>query len=256
MFIALNPQRLFRWLLVCIGALVSLHILALWLVAAVPGNHSEIVREMLDLNEERNLPALFSTMQLAMAAVMLFLLFHLSRRKALRDGATWLALAGVFAFLATDEYFMIHERLSRPVTRLLGMESVATVAWVVPYAVLAATVAALFFRFWWRQPRDIRWQMVVAATVYVGGALGLELLGSSIVAKTGEGSAPYVVEQIVEESMEMIGIALFIRTLAQLIQSRVGSLTLQFDTRTMDSHEQLMKDLDTADRRKGERRAG
>ena len=255
MLIAAGPRQLYRWLLVCILVLVGVHIIVVSGAVLFPGPVLQGLRGAFDLNEERNVPSKFSAAQLALATVLLLVLFRRSRGPHSRDRRYWLALAAVFAYMTLDEYFSIHERLDIPVTNLLGPGSVPKFAWVVPYAVLLAVFAIGFFRFWWRQPRIIRWQLAVAGSIYVGGALGMELIGSHLANTVGDASPLYLMEVVVEESMELIGIALFIRTLATLVQSR-GAITFQFGTRDIDSHNELIQDLEAADRRKRDRRTG
>jgi hypothetical protein len=256
MLIAFGPKQLFRWLLACIGALVCLHLLTLAAVLAFPVHGYEKLHHLFDLGGEGNVPATYSTVQLVFAAMLILVLHDDARRSQSQDRVSWLLLAAVFVFLAVDEYESIHERLMDPVRELLGAGNVPLFAWVVPYAVFVAAFAAYYFRFWWRLPRDIRWQVALSAAIFVGGAMGMEMVGSRIYETLGPQSPWYLLEVIVEETMEMIGIALFIRTLAKLIQARVGSLTFQFDTRAIENHRELMQDLQVSERRRGERRLG
>ncbi len=256
MLIAFGPKQLYRFLFVCIATLVGLHILAMGAEISFPGPVWQGVRDTFDLDHERNVPSKFSALQLALASAMLVILFWKSRGSSSRDRGCWLALAAVFTYLTIDEYFSIHERLTPPVISWLGSTNVPVRAWVVPYSLLIAAFCAYFLRFWWRLPRDARWQMAVAASVYVGGGIGLELVGSWLSEVVGETSPLYLLEVVVEESMEMIGVALFIRTLATLIQVRVGSIEFQFGSRVIEDHRELLHDIERADRRKRERRAG
>jgi hypothetical protein len=256
MLIAIRPQGLFRWLLVCVAMLVVLHVFAVTAAVAFPSPRHDWMRYLFDLDLENSFPAEFSTLQLLLASVLLLLLFKNARSSFPAESAYWLVLAGVFAFLSMDEQFVIHEHFTGPTKRWLGEARVPDFAWVVPYAAFVAVFAGCFFVFWWRLPREVRWKMAAAASIYVGGALGLELIGSRLAETVGRSSPYYLLEVLVEESMELFGIALFIRTLLQLIQSRVGRLILHSDTRQIESHNELMQDLEAADRRKGERRAG
>ena len=236
MSIAIHPQQLFRWLILCIVTLVFLHVLAVGAALAFPSPGREAMRAFFDLNAEGNLPAKYSTLQLAFSALLLLLLHREARLSSRPGGGFWLALAGIFLFLAADEYYMIHERLSGPVISRLGAANVPSFAWVIPYAALVAAFAASFFRFWWQLPRAIRRQMAVAALIYVGGSMGMEEIGSRIYESLGKTSPWYLLEVVVEESMEMIGIALFIRTLATTLQARVGVITFQLGSRVLKDH--------------------
>ena len=256
MSIVVSPKQLFRFLIVCIVTLVGLHILAVGAAISFPGAGLQGVRAAFDLDQERNLPSKFSALQLLLAVTLLFFLYVEGRRSGSRDRRFWLALAGVFLYLAVDEYAQIHERLTTPVISWFGERNVPIRAWLIPYAILVAAFGASFVRFWWRQPRATRWQLAVAASVYIGGGMGLELVGSWLAETVGEASPLYLLEVVVEESMEMIGVALFIRALATILQSRAGAVTVQLGSRVLEDHRELLHDIETADRRKRERRAG
>lgn len=245
---------MFRWLVTCIVTLLFLHVVTKYAAAAGDSRILENLHEILDVDEEGYLPAMFSTLQLALAVPLLLILHHDARRSSSPGNRAWLVLAGVFCFLAADECFAVHERLNRPVTALLGSHRVPVYAWVVPYGALVAAFAAYFLKFWWRLPRDTRRQMAVAFAVFVGGAIGMELLGSRIAVTHGHDSLAYAMEVLAEESLEMFGIALFIRSLLQLIQLRVVRLYLDFATRPA-ANQELLEDVRAGERRSQDRRA-
>jgi hypothetical protein len=83
----------------------------------------------------------------------------------------------------------------------------------------------------------------------------METIGSRIFDILGADSPLLTLEVTVEESMEMLGIALFIRVLAELIQSRIGTISFQFGASAIESQNDLMQDVEFADRRTRERRA-
>src|SRR5690242_6817792 len=72
------------------------------------------LRFFFDLNEEMNVPALFSTLQLVIASALIAVVSLHARRTKARDSLYWAGLALVFAFLAGDEFCAWHERLIAP----------------------------------------------------------------------------------------------------------------------------------------------
>ena len=70
--------------------------------------------------------------------------------------------------------------------------------------------------------------VVWAALIYLGGAAGMELYGGFLHARLGVAelgaSTAYMTEVLVEEGMEMFGIALFIYALLTHMQETMGSI--------------------------------
>jgi hypothetical protein len=93
--------------------------------------------------------------------------------------------------------------------------------------------AVVLLAFWyWRfveaLPAPTRRRVVAAAALYVGGALGLELIQGPLDAIEGTQTLRYAAIGIVEECCEMIGAGLFLsatlghlRTLAPIVRIRL-----------------------------------
>jgi hypothetical protein len=254
MLIVVSPQRIRTLLFTAVFVLVALHMAMLAGGLPMPQEGTSL-RARFNLDGEGNLPAKYATLQLLMASGLLLMLFIEARRACRGRAWHWLVLASVFTFLAFDEYYSIHERLSLPMQQLLGSGRVLRFAWVLPYGALVAMFAAAFLRFWRDLPQRARREVALAAAVYVGGALGMEIIGSLISTHLGEESLPYALEVLVEETMELVGIALFITALAGLLRDRVGRVTLQLDADYIQRHRELSRDIATAERRTSERRA-
>jgi hypothetical protein len=248
MFIALGPQQLRTLLFTALFVLVGLHVTMLLAGGLPMPQEGTSLRARLNLDAEGNIPSMFATLQLCMSVGLLLLLFVEARSSHRERAWHWLALAAVFMFLTLDEYYSIHERLIRPMKRMLGSRNVLEFAWVLPYAGLVAIFSLAFLGFWKDLPRPAR------RGVYVGGALGMETIGSFIVTNLGWESPLYALEVLLEESMELVGIALFILALAGLLRERAGHVTLQLDTRHVEQHQDLLQDIAMADRRSAERR--
>jgi hypothetical protein len=254
MLIEVGPQRLRTLLFTAVFVLVAMHVAMLAGGLPMPQEGTSL-RARFNLDAEGNIPSKYSTLQLCVAVGLLLLLFVEARRARRERAWHWLALAAVFTFLTLDEYYSIHERLITPMRQLLGPRNVLEFAWVLPYAGLVAIFTAAFLRFWKDLPRPARRGMALAAAVYIGGALGMELAGSLIVTNLGWESPLYALEVVIEETMELVGIALFVLALAGLLRERAGHITLQLDTRHLEANRELLQDIAMADRRRNERRA-
>ena len=69
---------------------------------------------------------------------------------------------------------------------------------------------------------------MIAATLYIGGAIGLELIGGRYSELHGEDLA-YSMMTAVEESLELAGIIIFIRALLVYIADNYKEVQIQVD---------------------------
>lgn len=165
---------------------------------------------LVDLNGEGNLPALFSGLQLFAASALLACL----AKAEPKEKWAWGVLSAGFLFLSLDEWLGFHERASH-VMKFLGMggRGAFHFAWVIPYGLAAAGLLAVYVPFLKRLPLKTSLWYVVAGALYVGGAVGCEMVSGGLVEAYGAQSPAMSLEILIEETMEMSGIALFISQL-------------------------------------------
>ncbi len=181
---------------------------------------------------EKNIPAYFSTFNLFLCAGLCFII---SKADKTRYHKRWFYLAFVFIFLAFDELISIHEVLTGPsraiVQKLLGSKDVGILyyAWVVPYAVLLLIAAVYFYRFVFSLPKKILINFIIAAGIFVAGAIGMELVGGYVAEKFGMTGFAFQLSSTIEESLEMLGIIFFARTLMQYMAMQPDAIDLRFN---------------------------
>lgn len=209
------PGRVFRILLVVIGGLVVLSTASRMVVLYgpdFPGRDS--LANFLYVDVERSLPTLLSVGMMLTSALLCAVIAHARRHDAGPDVRHWTVLSAILGVLALDEFGQLHEKFMDPLRGLLDIEGGPLwFAWVVPAVALVAAFAAFFVRFLGRLPRATRRGMVVAGIVFVGGALGVEMIGASYSAAHPMVDLSYVLMVTVEETLEMLGMALLIWTL-------------------------------------------
>jgi len=86
-------------------------------------------------------------------------------------------------------------------------------SWVIPGAVLVGVVAVLYLRFVWSLARPTRAGFVATAVLFLGGALGMEMIGAWQASSHGMDSLTYALLATCEEFLEMASIVVFIHTL-------------------------------------------
>jgi len=165
------------------------------------------------LDAEMNVGAWFTSSLMVASALALYLIGRAERDVAgKRRSVSWYALAVIFIGLSIDEAASFHEILGTPLRNTLGTGGLLYYAWVIPGAIFALTVAIAFIPFLLSLPRNIAVRFVAAGAIFVGGAIGMELFEGYLADNGAVDSALYMALVIIEEGMEMSGIALFLAT--------------------------------------------
>ena len=155
--------------------------------------------QLFDVNEEHNLPTWFSGFNLLVSTFFLWIVARQKREEKDPMAGRWMVLLGVFCFLSIDEIAGMHE----------SVNSVIDPTWAYGGAVIALGFAIYFLSFLKSLPRPTLIRFVVAGGIYVGGAVGMEIVGDPMDSDT----LLYNLSTMVEEGMEMFGIIFFTRAL-------------------------------------------
>lgn len=191
------------------------------------GGHGSLLGfvDFFDVDHEQSLPTFFSVCVLLGAAVVVACIAALKRRRADRFAPHWRWLSLGFFGLALDEITGLHEKLTPFTHWLLRGYPLAPRSWTLVGMVVAGTVAALFLRFLHHLPYPVRRVVVAAGAIYLGGAIGMEIIGGAHVRVHGLDFG-YAVYSVIEEGMEMGGAVLFLD--AMLVYYAALGQTVQF----------------------------
>ena len=180
--------------------------------------------DSLNMDRELNLPTLFSSSLLLISALLMQRLGHNSNPDAADD---WRLLSKIFIFLALDEALQIHEILIIPGLRHQVHPALAS-TWVVPYAALALIMLWKFRSFLGSIPRATATGLLRSGAVYVGGAIGMEMIGSFAVRSSliRLHSPWYGAITGLEEALELVGIILLIDALMRALLAQQDSVDI------------------------------
>lgn len=203
--------------LICISLLVLLHIGQVYFYIFQGVHYTQ-----LDLNKEENLPTVYASVIILLCAVcLLFIGF-----KKFKDGDNykyaWLVLGIIFIFLSCDEYFSIHDPLSEQIRQQVEVSESLYFAWVIPYSILTLIFVLSYLKFWINLPKPYRTLFFISGFIFVTGAIGYEIVGAPYTVQWGRGNTFYLYFTTVEETFEMVGIALFFYALVRYITEFYG----------------------------------
>lgn len=226
----LRTSKVLRIVFIGIVLLLIGNLIAVYVRFQTIGMESKVLRlviKMLDFNLEANLPTFMSTLLLLGNGIILALIGR-SYKKLGQKFWHWLGLSAIFVFLAFDEMIQIHEQLRAPMEALFNTSGFLYFAWFIPYVIVTILIAIAYFKFMMRLPKKILKLFIIAGVLYVGGAVGMEMLGGWHAEVHGEKTLTYALMYSFEEFLEMSGAAVFMYALLTYITMSFESLQVNW----------------------------
>jgi hypothetical protein len=188
-------------------------LVAVFLASSILGKPSLIIHKLFNLDGEKNVPALFSSVQLFLIGII-FLSMAYQPRQQYFFSPLFLAILGVgFIFLHFDEALAIHEHITSSlkhidwIPRFKGNHGI----WVAPYLIIGLTFFILtyknFLRMWNKYRRETT-IMASGLVIFLVGVLCLEVIRYQFIRVGSSPSYLYKFEVALEEFLEMMGISI------------------------------------------------
>ncbi len=193
-----------------------------------PGHNQFLLHlaQKFNLNGEANVPTWYQSSTLFLSAILLGLIASAKRVAGARYLWHWRILSLIFLYLSLDEAACIHEQANKlgPALHAAGP---FYFVWVIPAAILVSIFVLAYLKFLAHLPRRERWLFVIAGATYVGGALGMEMVGGAYMSHYGElmegaRAMTYALIVTTEEFLEMAGILVFIYVLLASLRAQVS----------------------------------
>jgi len=230
-----NPRRVLWVLLAIIAALtaadIAIHVLRFGfgrdtLLGLIP---------FFDFGEEKNLPSWFSSILLGLAALLVTLVSVTKFRARDAQRFMWALLAIGFWYLSLDETVSLHEYWAPNSGSFDITRGLFTYRWVMVGIPVIAGVALLFSRFVFTLPKRTRNAFIGTGVLYVWSALGVEMLQALYHSTYRVQGFVFQMITVVEETGEMLAIALFIFALMRYSQDELKQASLR-DGATLDDY--------------------
>jgi hypothetical protein len=181
---------------------------------------------MFNLDYEGNIPTLYSTLAILGCAVLLHVIAGVERQAGGRWSRHWRLMSVIFVGLAADEFLALHEEISPPL-HLPGL----TWSWVAAGIVFVIAVGLIFFRMIIQLPSPTRGLFILAALIYLSGAIVIETVEGQHVREWGYDSLRYLLCVTAEEFLEMMGIVVFIYALLSYLTQDGRKVVLSWELR-------------------------
>ena len=183
---------------------------------------------LFNVSREQNIPTLFSVLLLIGCSILLSLAFYLDYKQATGLKMYWATLAAGFVYMAIDEFAQLHENLGISFIPLIGDHSHGFLyySWVIPAMALMVFLASFFSNFLFKLPKTTRINFIIAGIIYLTGLLGIEMLGGYYHELHGNENLTYSLISTLEESLEMLGLILFIRALLDYLSAHFSEISI------------------------------
>ncbi|WP_221032468.1 hypothetical protein [Actomonas aquatica] len=219
--LSLSRRKLLLTLWLIVGVLVGIHVL----LTVIHYRFTELpwlFRQIFDVDEEDSFPTWYSAMALLFTALTLAAHAWGQTDQAQNQGLiAWRVLAAGFLFLSIDEIAGMHETLN----------SVTEMSWAIPGGIVALGVGVFYLRFLRRLPLGVAVGFCIGGAIYVGGAVGIELLTEPFLENDALDTLPYNIWTAVEESMEMGGVLVFLGVLIKHMTAGADQLVVKVAVR-------------------------
>jgi len=223
--IKLKPKLIFLYIFVPIFFLVMAHILGqLAIFNIIPCFRGyDLFSVFFNLDGEANIPTLYTILEWFLCVIFLVLIAFFERNTQSSRYIYWLGLAIIFSFLLIDEFISFHE-ISDHILALFNIKIVffPTNAWVLIYLVVLAPISLVYLRFMIHLPQKTKYLFVFSFIIFMLGAAGIEALELRHVEIYGQDKYYYLYFVIVEETLEMMGLLIFIYALASYLANELG----------------------------------
>lgn len=164
----------------------------------------------LSLSSDLGVGTWVSALLLAAAALLALGCGAVARRPRRRG---FRVLAAALTLVSVDEVAAQHERVGRELRDSFDLGGFLYYAWVLPAAALVFGFVAWQWRWFVALEAPLRRPLALAAVLFLGGAMGIELLESRLASDGGEASLAYLLLVAVEEALELAAASIVVLAL-------------------------------------------
>ncbi len=186
--------------------------------------------QLFNLDRELNFPTWYSAFMIGFCAILLRIIAVGKKQQGDRYIKDWQLLSVIFGLMAIDEVVSLHEILIIPeVSEALNLPWFLHSMWVIPGMVFVTWFIRRYSKFVRHLPAKSKQHFISAASIYIGGALIMEMIGSHFAESLGQQHILYALIATVEEFLEMTGIIMFIYALLYYLSQWAHQLDLRVD---------------------------
>lgn len=207
--LAVSPRRVVKVLLAAIACLVAANVVTQVARFSLDSAAVTKLARVFDVSEEANLPTWYQSATLLMCALLIAVIVSVQKAESGRYLRHWRLLVLTFLYLSIDEVAALHDRLTNPLKAVLDVGGGLFFAWVIPASVAVVLFVLAYLKFFLHLRPATRRLVALACLLYVGGALGMEVVNGAFADANGTLNLRYELLTTVEETLEMLGVTTF-----------------------------------------------
>jgi len=231
--IRINSRKITTFLITIAGALLIAHLAGQ--IEKYVFDHPSIygLVPIFNLNNESNIPTLFQCFILVTSSFLLLVISILESKRKEPQTVFWVVLSFGFSYMAVDEWFEFHEKLTQPLRDWIGTAKLGVFyfTWVIAGILIVALAILFFFRFVKKLDQKTGRTLFLAAALYIAGAIGFELIGGLVVETSGAENLFYSLLVAGEETLEMAGVIVFINGLLGFLSRKYSNLSIKVESK-------------------------
>jgi hypothetical protein len=228
MKLQLSSKKMIRLLLWLVIALNIIGMAARAIEKSLGYNNTFFVR-LVDVSEEANITSWFSSLLLFFSALLLLLITRLKTVEKDTFSRHWAILSYVFLYLSLDEAAKIHEATIKPLRSIFNASGFFYYAWVIIAIPIILLLGIFYMRFIFSLPGKTRNYFILAAGLFIAGALGFEMIAGFYYDVEISGIYLSSIFITFEELLENLGVLVFISALLSYIKLQPGWKNTQLE---------------------------
>ncbi|WP_339923145.1 hypothetical protein [uncultured Cyclobacterium sp.] len=219
-------EKLFKAFLVAIFLLLLLNFLSIFLAINHDGSNTleSFIIRLFDFNQEANIPSFFSSLQFLTASILL-LVITIYKKTSGKKYIGWLGMTLLFFLLMVDEAVSIHEFLLGFLVEKYNSSTLFYYVSLFAFGLVLLGIVLIYIPFFNHLNRKLLFSMLLSAGVFLLGAIVFETIGNNTLDTDGL-SFGYRLIYTIEETLEMLGLAIFINTLNWYVAIKMQKISV------------------------------
>jgi hypothetical protein len=228
MTIKISPRQITKVLSLVIIALTLIHCLFQYLEYGLGLTQVSHIRTIFDFEYDGNLTTWYSSVTLLICSLLLSLIASAKQQNQDSYIRHWQILAIIFAVMSLDEVAMLHERAGNLIEKLSPVEfnGWLNFQWVLLGVPLTVIIAIAYLKFMAHLPAKTRNLFLLAGGLFIGGALGLEILAGHQESLGAANRFFYELFTSIEELWEKLGVLVFIYALLNYMEKYLNQIKI------------------------------
>lgn len=228
--VSLRPASINRILWPLVGILIAGNIVS-QLTDATDYMGRAAVQSIFDLTLESSFPTWLSALLFLLSALLILVIGRYAVDVSPSRAWAWKLVSIMLVIFSIDEVAGLHETMNGVVREGLGVGGILFYAWLIPALLILVVLGLVLLPWLIELPLLLRRTIIAAGVVFFVGTVVLELVGGYLASSGLRYDSAWFVTASVEESFELVGVAVLFTGLVRHTAASVPALGLDLRNR-------------------------